>query len=301
MLVFACIGYTQQEIHSTDDGLITTQDGVKIYYQKVGEGAEAVIIPGGMYLSYNFKNLAEDSRTIVFYDQRARGRSQSIDDKSKLGIEFELSDLKSVISHFGFKKVTLIGWSYSGAVVILYALKHPGSVKRIIQIGPIPARKDPYFYQFTSTLSSRRDSSDLSILEDIYEKFNTTGNLETYIKDYYRIAHKALKYNPEIEDRFREDFFTLDNERPDKVWNLTLPAIIESLGNWDFRDDLRKISIPVLTVHGDYDAIPLESAREWFMELPNCSLVVVKDAGHLPWTEKPRIVFHAIESFLVGD
>lgn len=301
ILLLACLSCSQQESYTISEGLLRTQDGIELYYQKVGEGPEVIIIPGGMYLSYEFKRLAAENRTLVFYDQRGRGRSEAINDKSKLGIRYELSDLESIRTYFGFERVSLIGCSYSGAVVVLYAVEHPDLVKRIVQIGPIPPRKEPYFNQFMSTLSSRRDSSELALLNDIYNKFQKTGNLEEYIRDHYEVAHKALKYDPEKEEHFRPDFFTLENERPDKVWNVVLPTIIESFGNWDFRDELSNITIPVLTVHGDYDAIPLESAREWSSSLPNNRLLVVHNAGHLPWLERPSTIFHALDTFLGGD
>lgn len=296
-----CLNCSQQESYGISEGLIGTQDGIELYYQRFGDGQEAIIIPGGMYLSYEFKRLAAENRILVFYDQRGRGRSEAISDKSKLGIRFELSDLESIRKYFGFERISLIGWSYSGAVVVLYAIKHPDLVKRIVQIGPIPPRKKPYFDQFISTLSSRRDSSELALLDDISNKFEKTGNLEEYIRDHYEVSHKALKYDTEKEEHFRPDFFTLENERPDKVWNVVLPTIIESFGDWDFRDKLSNITIPVLTVHGDYDAIPLESAREWSSSLPNNRLLVVHDAGHLPWFEKPSMIFHALDTFLEGD
>ncbi len=292
---------SQQQSYSVSEGLITTKDGIQLYYQKVGVGPEVVIIPGGMYLSYEFERLVTKDRTLVFYDQRSRGRSDAINDKSKLGIEYELSDLESIRTYFGFQSVSLIGWSYSGAVVALYAIEHPDAVKRIIQIGPLPPRREAYFNQLTLTLSSRRDSSELALLEDISKKFKETGNLQEYIRDYYELAHKALKYDPEKEERFRKDFYTLENERPDRIWNVVIPSIIESFGNWDFRKELSNITIPVLTVHGDYDAIPLDSAREWSSILPNSRLLIVQNAGHLPWFERPDMIFQALDTFLGGN
>lgn len=301
ILLFVCLSCSQKKSPTVNDGLIRIKDGIDLYFQRIGEGPEAIIIPSGMYLSHEFKRLASENRTLIFYDQRGRGRSQSISDKSKLGIDFELSDLESIRSHFGFEKISLIGWSYSGAVVVLYTVEHPNFVKRIIQIGPIPPRKDPYFYQFISRLSSRRDSSEQALLVNTYATFQETGNLEEYIRDYYEIAHKALKYDKEKEEHFRSDFFTLENERPDKVWGVVLPTIIESFENWDFREELVNIKHPVLTVHGDYDAIPLESAREWSSSLSNNRLLVVQNAGHLPWFEKSSIVFNALDTFLDGE
>ena len=138
-----CISCTKQDFGINKDGYINTQDGIEIYYQKIGNGADAILIPGGMYLSHEFKHLASKNRTLVFYDQRSRGKSEMINDKSQLGISYELSDLESIRRYFGFDKVSLIGWSYSGAVVVLYEIENHLVVILIVQIGPIPPRNDP--------------------------------------------------------------------------------------------------------------------------------------------------------------
>lgn len=283
-----------------NEGFLKTRDGIEIFYEKIGNGPEVIIIPGGMYLSHDFKQLASDKRTLIFYDQRCRGKSETINEKSRIGISYELSDLESIRTYFGYDKVSLIGWSYSGAVVILYAIEHPHLVKRIVQIGPIPPRKHPHYDQFISTLSSRRDSSVVAFLNELHLKFEATGNLEGYIRDYYAVAHKALKYDQSAKEQFRPGFFTLENERPDRAFGV-VSTIIESFGDWDFRKELENITMPILTVHGDYDAIPLESAKEWSSLLPNGRLLVVSNTGHLPWFEKPKIIFPSLDIFLNGN
>ncbi len=283
------------------EGFINTEDGVRLYYQKIGEGPEIIIIPAGMYLADAFKQIATRHSTILFYDQRGRGRSDAINEKSKLGIEYEISDLESVRQYFGYKQVSLIGWSYSGAVVALYTIEYPNNVKRVIQIGSIPPRKNPYWNQFKTLLSSRRDSSDLKMLSDIYKRFQESGNHEIYIQEYYKITHKAQKYNNNTDEWFRKDFYTLENERPDNVWNFILPTIITSFGDWDFREKLSKLKIPVLTIHGDYDAIPLDSAHEWSQLFLNGRFLNIHNAGHFPWLEQPEIFFPAVNQFLNGE
>lgn len=66
-----------------DEGFATTGDGVRLYFQKLGSGAATTIVPNGISLVDDFKHLAGD-RTLIFYDMRNRGRSDSISDASKL-------------------------------------------------------------------------------------------------------------------------------------------------------------------------------------------------------------------------
>jgi hypothetical protein len=56
------------------EGFVTTPDGVRLFYQKVGAGKQVVIIPAGFFLFDDFQTLAK-GRTLIFYDMRDRGRS----------------------------------------------------------------------------------------------------------------------------------------------------------------------------------------------------------------------------------
>jgi len=300
MLLLFNNGNSQHSL-KIENGFVKTKDNIHLYYTGIGTGSDVVIIPAGMYLEDEFKLLASPRRTILFYDQRGRGNSSRIADKDKLGIEYEISDLESIRSHFKYQKISLIGWSYSGAVIALYTIKYPHYVNRSIQIDPIVPRKVPYWEEYIKTNTSRFDEKDKKVIETIYEKYQGTDNTMEFIKQYYRTAHKPLFYGKVIEDKFREDFYTLENERPDNIWKFVLPKIIESFGDWDFRSKLLKIEVPVLTIHGSYDGIPMESAKEWSKYFADGKLLIINDAGHFPWLEKPEIFYKAVDEFLSGN
>ena len=80
-----------------------------------------------------------DGRTLIVYDLRNRGWSDQVSDMSKLsaGIHNDVDDLETVRRHFGISQVDVIGHSYMGLMVILYAMKYPECVNRVVQIGPM--------------------------------------------------------------------------------------------------------------------------------------------------------------------
>ena len=57
---------------------IIMDDGVRLFFQRVGSGPK-VVIPNGIYLLEDFKNLA-DERTLIVYDLRNRGLSDQAED-----------------------------------------------------------------------------------------------------------------------------------------------------------------------------------------------------------------------------
>ncbi len=81
-------------------------DGVRLYYETLGTGPE-VVLPNGFHLLDDFRHLA-DRRTLIFYDVRNRGRSDSVDRGS---IADDVEDLEAVRKHFGIDRLDLIAHS----------------------------------------------------------------------------------------------------------------------------------------------------------------------------------------------
>ncbi|HYM35447.1 MAG TPA: alpha/beta hydrolase, partial [Steroidobacteraceae bacterium] len=141
------------------EGFITTPDGVRLSFQKVGSGDRTVIVPNAIYMIEDFKYLAKD-RTMIFFDLRNRGRSDAVIDIAKLkgGIHNDVEDIEAVRRHFGLTTIDLIGHSYVGAVVALYAMKYPEHVNRVVQIGPVqPSMAKQYPASLTNTDDTMRD------------------------------------------------------------------------------------------------------------------------------------------------
>src|SRR5687768_8338103 len=127
-----------------DQGYIRATDGVRLFYRKVGSGAPAVIVPGDLFLFNDFQRLA-NGRTIVFYDMRNRGRSDAVSDSTAITIRHDVDDLETIRRHFGFERVQLVGYSYLGMMVVMYAMAHPGRVDRVVQLGPVPRQWDTQY------------------------------------------------------------------------------------------------------------------------------------------------------------
>jgi hypothetical protein len=56
---------------SVKTGYVTSSDGVRLYYAKVGTGSEVAILPGRLFTFPDFQRLAK-GRTLIFYDMRDR-------------------------------------------------------------------------------------------------------------------------------------------------------------------------------------------------------------------------------------
>ena len=95
------------------EGYITTDDGIRLFFQKLGSCQKTVIMPNWVFLFDDFKHLG-DGRTLIFYDLRNCGRSDRGSDSPKLkrGIHHDVDDLEAVRRHFKITPVAVIGHSY---------------------------------------------------------------------------------------------------------------------------------------------------------------------------------------------
>jgi hypothetical protein len=60
-------GISEEEALTLTEGYLTTTGGIRLFFQKVGRGPDAVIIPNAAYMFDGFKHLAEDR---IFLDGR---------------------------------------------------------------------------------------------------------------------------------------------------------------------------------------------------------------------------------------
>src|SRR5262245_6211929 len=117
---------------------VSTDDGVRLFVQMFGDGERTVVIPNGFHLIDDFDFLAR-TRRLVVYDVRNRGRSEPVADPAKLarGILNDVDDLDAVRRQLAVAPIDVIGHSYMGLMIAVYAMKHGRHVGRAVQIGPM--------------------------------------------------------------------------------------------------------------------------------------------------------------------
>jgi pimeloyl-ACP methyl ester carboxylesterase len=281
------------------EGFVTTDDGVRLFVQTVGSGPKTVVVPNGFYLADDFAPLA-NGRAMIFYDARNRGRSDPVGDASKLerGIHRDVDDLDAVRRHLGIDAIDVMGHSYMGLMVILYAMKHGAHVNRVVQIGPMePKPGKEYPPHLTGADATLREC--LARLADLQEERGTIDPQE-FCRKFWSILRVIYVVNPADAGRIRWERCDLPNElNLMKYWTtVTLPSI-QRLNLTP--EDIAAVKAPVLTVHGRKDrSAPYGGGREWALALPNARLLTVDEAAHVPWIEAPELVFGSIRTFLDG-
>ena len=71
---------------------------------------------GGITQHIGASEVTRNGRRIVSYDVRGRGRSSPVEDKGRLGVTFDLSDLEAIRRHLGLADATVIGHGYGSEI-----------------------------------------------------------------------------------------------------------------------------------------------------------------------------------------
>ena len=286
-----------------EDGYLTTPDGTRLFYTRIGSAPDVVILPGRLFAFRDFAWLGDDY-TLIAYDMRNRGRSDLVADDSRIGFEQDVADLEAVRRHFGVERMALIGYSYLGKIVVLYALEHPERVSRILQLGPVGPKFATEYrpeYVFRDDPVAPEARARLRALRS-EQSYHLTHPRE-YCEEEWRVVQKPmLAGDPARIERIRIEVCDMPNEWPVlQVRHLRAHFEESGMTHETPLDRVRGLTTPVLTVHGTRDRnAPYGAGREWSWLLPQGRLLTVAGAGHHAFGESPETVMPAVREFLGG-
>ncbi|HEV7240365.1 MAG TPA: alpha/beta fold hydrolase [Thermoanaerobaculia bacterium] len=282
-----------------EEGFVTTPDGVKLYYRKLGAGSPLTIIAPLDFVMHEPLQQFADVATIITYDLRNRGKSSRTTDVKTLTIEQDAVDLETVRAHFKVDKFIPVGFSYLGKVVAMYAAAHPERVARIIQLGPSANRmadfKRVQDHDFGASAEDVKKWQEMRAAGAMQKEPRAFCEMQGKVMNFYLVGNPA-RASSDVS------FCALENE-----WPVNFAATFETL--WPTiekaslsADELKKITMPVLAIQGDKDRnAPYEGGKAWVAALPNARLVTVPGAAHVAWRDDPVAVFGAIRHFLRGE
>jgi proline iminopeptidase len=284
-----------------ETGYVTSSDGVRLYYAKVGAGREVAIIPGRLFTFPAFQRLAK-GRTLIFYDMRNRGLSDAVIDVSKISLQHDAEDLEAVRAHFGIEKPDLIGFSYLGKLVVLYATQHPNHVNRIVQIGPVARRFGTKYPEALTAGDENKvpNPAEIKRMETLYTNGFAKDHPKEFCEMEWRIEQVRMVGDPENAGRIQSPC-EMRNEWPIHLWPHFDPLLASDQALDIPKESVAKVTVPVLTIHGRKDRnAPYGGGREWDLLLPNARLITIDGAAHMSWIEFPELVFTSIDLFLNG-
>jgi non-heme chloroperoxidase len=262
---------------------------IELYYEDHGTGKPVVLIHGyplsGASWEKQVAVLLEAGHRVITYDRRGFGRSS----QPSTGYNYDTfaEDLHEVVKKLVLRDFALVGFSMGGGEVARYLGKYGSKdVSKAVFISSVP----PYLLK----TPDNPEGVDGSVFEGIQK---------AVAADRYAFFTEFFKnfYNTDALMGTR-----VSEQAVQASWNIAVgssaAASLACVPTWyeDFRQDLARVDVPTLVIHGDADRIlPIGASGDRTAKLvKGARLVVVKDGPHcITWTHAD-IVNRELVSFL---
>ena len=251
--------------------LTTDTNRTEVYYEDVGNGKPVVLIHGWP-LSHRMweaqiNGLVEAGYRCVAYDRRGFGRSG----QPNAGYDYNTfaSDLNDLMNHLDLSDVALAGFSMGGGEVARYIGRYgTDRVSKAMLLGAVT----PYLLK----TPDNPGGVDKSVFDGLIDgvKKNRTAFLANFFPNFYNYDGNSKDENP--------DLIPFSKWIAWKASPIGTRECVTAFATTDFRDDLKKFTMPTMVVHGDSDRIvPFEVSGKLAHEaIAGSRLEVIKGAPH---------------------
>ena len=236
-----------------------------------GVGRPVVLIHGWPWNADSWAPQVEALRAagyrVITYDRRGFGRS----DKPLIGYTYESlsDDLSALMEELDLREATLVGFSMGGGEVASYCARQ--GVERL--------RSVVFAASVTPFMSQRKDNPEGPLTATRAAKMaaaltaDQDGFYKQMMTDVFSVDGRLV-----VSEEQRRHALAMCGQasKPAAL------ACMAAFGGTDFREDLPKVTVPALVIHGDGDAtVPFEgSGRRTHEALPDSRLHVIAGGPH---------------------
>jgi non-heme chloroperoxidase len=223
---------------------ITTKDGVQIFYKDWGVG-QPVVFSHGWPLNADVWDdqmvfVASNGFRAIAHDRRGHGRSSQTWDGNDL--DTYADDLAALIDQLDLKDIVLVGHSTGGGEVTRYIGRHGTSrIAKAVLVGAIPPLM----------LKTPANPGGLPI--EVFDgiRAGVSGDRSQFYKDLSSAFYGANRPGSQVSQGIRDAFW---------LWSMQVGMkgaldCIKAFSETDLTEDLKRIDVPTLIIHGDDDQI----------------------------------------------
>lgn len=282
-----------------DTTLRVDRNGVALHCEIFGDGPETILfVPTWMFIhSRGYKAQIpyfSDRYRCITWDPRGNGKSDRPTDPRLFGQGQYVADALAVMDATNTEQAILFGYSQSGPTCAILASYHPDRVKAVITVGthtPLVARH--------AHNTEERYNSDLGRKPPKgWEKYNR-GYWEENFADFADFFSEQLFIEPH-STKHREDARSWSDGTTGEILAASMSA--PYAGEYPLDETAyRRISCPMLVVHGRKDPIAPVAASEKIAELTGCDLAIFDEAGHAPHARYPARMNTLMRDFLAKN
>jgi non-heme chloroperoxidase len=253
---------------------------IDLYYEDHGSGKPVVLIHGyplsGASWEKQVPLLLAAGHRVITYDRRGFGKSR----QPTTGYDYDTfaEDLRKLVQALDLRDFTLVGFSMGGGEVARYIGKYGSQgVNKAVILAGVP----PYLLK----APENPEGVDLSLFQGIEKA--VSADRYAFFTDFFKNF-----YNTDVLGE------RVSGQVVQASWNVaagaSATASFACVRTWytDFRNDLPRIDVPTLVMHGDADRIlPITaSGLRTGKLIKGARLVVVKGGPHcITWTHADEV------------
>jgi len=292
------------------------EDDIKLYHFAEGTGRNVLIVHGGPGMPFReplagLASLTGDYR-FIYYDQRGCGKSSRPINKftsqnmyenmttldKTLGLGAQIADIERIRQILGEEKLILIGHSWGGFLASLYAAEFPDHVEKLILISP------------ANSLVMPQPDADSDLFASVRTRLpeDRVAEYDAFMKEYMDFNKLFTRSEQDLIDmdaKFGKYYLSVVNLTEDKIieqgepggW-MTWGMYISMGQRHDYRDLMRKVTAPVLVIHGTDDLQSEKASRLYSDTFPNARFAAIQGVGHFSFQEKPGQFEDIVDKFL---
>ncbi|WP_033826007.1 alpha/beta fold hydrolase [Kitasatospora sp. MBT63] len=225
-------------------GFVTSKDGTQIFYKDWGEGPPVVFSHGWPLTAdawdAQLKLMADNGFRAIAHDRRGGGRSGQTWDGNNL--DTYADDLAALMDTLDLRDAILVGHSTGGGEVTRYIGRHgSGRVAKAVLVGAIPP------------LMLRTEANPEGLPIDVFDgiRDGVLNDRSQFYRDLSASFYGANRDGSTVTQGIRDQFW---------LWGMSVGIkgaydCVKAFSETDLTEDLKKIDVPTLIVHGDDDQI----------------------------------------------